>query len=55
MMSKEQKELENYITTSLQEIVALKNNIDELKIEKKDQFKKLILGIIGLGFSSSAK
>jgi len=46
MMSKEQNELENYITTSLQEIVALKNNIDELEIEKKDQFKKLILGII---------
>lgn len=45
-MSKEQNELENYITTSLQEIVALKNNIDELEIEKKDQFKKLILGII---------
>jgi len=45
-MSKEQNEIENYITTTLREIVSLKNNIDELENEKKDQFKKLILGII---------
>lgn len=45
-MSKEHKELEGYLTTSLREVVSLKNNIEVLKNEKRDQFKKLVLGII---------